>query len=381
MANTITAYNPYFYAQEALIHLEKALGMASRVHLGYDEERRSFKKGQYVNIRKPSVLTVANAPATAEDLLTEEVQINLSNWKEVKFLLSDKELGYTGERIVAEHIRPGAYALADNIDQALAALYKDVPWYVDLNANPGSAVSDITGVRKVMRDQKVPLNDVGDLHYMVDSTMEGGLLANAAFTQFQGGGAQGAEEMRRGTLGQRFGFEVFANQNTPSHTPGTAADSAGALTAATAVGDTTIAVDAMEAAGDVVAGDVLVITGDAQQYAITAPVTFSGGAGTIAVFPAIKQINADNAVVTLNLDTHVANLAFHRNAFALVTAPLSDMGKELGAKIAVVQDPITGLALRSRLYYVGNSSVVHVALDVLYGVKTLDPNLACRGRG
>ncbi len=30
MANTLGYYNPVFYAQEALIHLEKALGMAGR---------------------------------------------------------------------------------------------------------------------------------------------------------------------------------------------------------------------------------------------------------------------------------------------------------------------------------------------------------------
>jgi len=74
-------------------------------------------------------------------------------------------------------------------------------------------------------------------------------------------------------------------------------------------------------------------------------------------------------------------MAFHRNAFALATAPLSTMGNELGAKIATVYNEKNGLSLRSRIYYVGNSSEVHVALDILYGVKTLDPNLACRACG
>jgi len=81
------------------------------------------------------------------------------------------------------------------------------------------------------------------------------------------------------------------------------------------------------------------------------------------------------------LDDHTANTAFHKNAFALAMAPLSELGGELGARIATITDPVSSLALRSRLYYVGDSSEVHVALDVLYGVKTLDPNLACRGRG
>ena len=34
--NTLGIYDPLFYAQEALIQLEKALGLAGRVHRGYD---------------------------------------------------------------------------------------------------------------------------------------------------------------------------------------------------------------------------------------------------------------------------------------------------------------------------------------------------------
>jgi hypothetical protein len=40
--------------------------------------------------------------------------------------------------------------------------------------------------------------------------------------------------------------------------------------------------------------------------------------------------------------------------------------KQLGARSATVSDPITNLALRSRLFYGGNASKVYVALDVLY---------------
>ena len=84
MANTLGVYDPIFYAQEALIHLENALGLANRVHRGYDEERKSFGKGQTISIRKPSTFTVEDAPSTAQDLDTEYVDITLNNWKEVK---------------------------------------------------------------------------------------------------------------------------------------------------------------------------------------------------------------------------------------------------------------------------------------------------------
>ena len=77
MSNTLGVYNPIFYAQEALILLEKALGMAGRVHRGYDEERRTFLKGETINIRKPSTFTAQNAPSSAQDLDTGTVSLVL----------------------------------------------------------------------------------------------------------------------------------------------------------------------------------------------------------------------------------------------------------------------------------------------------------------
>ena len=62
-------------------------------------------------------------------------------------------------------------------------------------------------------------------------------------------------------------------------------------------------------------------------------------------------------------------------------APLTEIGNELGGcRVATIADPLTGLALRSRIWYDATNSKVLVSLDVLYGVKTLDCNLACRLR-
>ncbi len=218
MANTLGVYNPIFYAQEALIHLWNALGMAPRVHLGYSRERETFEKGDTINIRKPSVLTTNNAPATAEDLSTETVAIVLDQWKEVKFKLSDKELAQTQQRIIDDHIAPAAYSWADNIDSALTDLYKDVPWFDDANAT--IAIDDITGPRKILFDNKVPLQDEGMMHYMLDGAAEQGFLELTAFTQWQGSGAAGVQAQLRGSLGTRFGVEIFANQNVKTHTKG-----------------------------------------------------------------------------------------------------------------------------------------------------------------
>jgi hypothetical protein len=378
MANTISPYNPIFYAQEGLIQLEKALGMASRVHRGYDRERRTFNRGETIQIKKPGTFTVNDAPATAEDLSPESVTITLANWKEVKFKLSDKELAFTGEEIINDHIRPAAYALADNIDQALVALYYKIPWYYTLNAAPGSVVTDITQPRKILFDNAVPLDD--NVHFMVDGEMEANLLGNSAFSQWQGAGQAGVDAQLRGTLGRRFGMEIFANQNTTTHTGGDFTDESGTVVGAHSVGATTLAVTALDFSSTVKKGDTLSIAGDTQRYAVTADTATDGsGAATLPIYPTLKVGLSGSEVVTVETGTgETVDLAFHRNAFCFVSAMLPETGNELGANIASVQDPITGLSLRSRMYYVGNSSEVHVALDILYGVDVLDGNLACR---
>ena len=380
MANTLGVYNPIFYAQEALIHLEKALGMAGRVHRGIDEERRSFSQGETINIRRPSTFTAADAPATAADLATETGAMTLSYWREVKFKLTDKELAFSGQRIIDDHIRPAAYALADDIDQKLVAEYKNIPWFYDIASTP--AVDDLTGTRKVMFDNAVPVSDLGRMHFMCGGALEQGLLNLAAFTQSQGAGDAGVSSQQRGSLGTKFGMEVFANQNVATHTAGATADTAVLVNGAAAKGATTIAFD-NAGTDDLHAGDTFVIAGNTQRYAITADTgdASSNAFATVSFTPGLAAAVADNTAATLRVDTHTVNLGFHRNAFALATAPLPEIGNELGARIATVNDPVTNLALRSRIYYVGNSSEVHVAIDVLYGVTTLDPNLACRACG
>lgn len=371
--NTLGNYNETFFAQEALIQLEKALGMAMRVHRGYDDE--SKRRGDTINIRRPSTFTAQNAPSTAQNMNTESVGVVLDQWKEVKFALTDKELSLSADEIIQDHIQPAAYALADAVDQSLAALYTQIPWDVTMSATP--ALSDINALRRVMVDNSVPTND-GRLHVQVATATEEALL-NAMSASGQQGNTQDPA-LRNAAIGRLFGMEVFANQNAPTHTSGVSADAVGAANGAVAVDATTFSFDGVTAAGTFKAGDSFVFAGHTQRYVLTADATASSGAVTGAAFtPALKTAVADNEVVTFSLAgaSKLVDLAFHRNFAALATAPLSTVGSQLGAKMSTAT--YKGVTLRSRMYYDGDESEVNVALDILYGVKLLDPNLAVRG--
>lgn len=374
--NTLGNYNETFFAQEALIQLEKVLGLAGRVYRDYKADPQV--KGDTIQIRRPSSFTATDAPATASNVATESVSITLNKWKEVKFALTDKDLALTSDKIISDHIRPAAVAIADQIDQDMAALYKDIPWHSTFTATP--ILSDVSALRKIMFNNKVPLGDKSLLHLMVGGNEEQAFLnALAASGNMPN---QQDPSLREGSMGRIFGFDAWANQNTPLHTSGVAADATGTIDGVNAVGATTILFSAVTAGITWKKGDSFSIAGDTQRYVFSADGTDADGSACSAtISPALKQATAGTEVITIFLGgaAKAQNMAFHRNAFALATAPLSDLGNQLGARIASISDPITGISLRSRLFYIGDTSTVNVALDVLYGVKTLDPNLAVRG--
>lgn len=398
MANVLGNYNPEFYAQEALMQLYKALGMAGRIHRGAEQERNSAgnQKGDTINLKRPTKFTaqthVAGTGSTTQDVVGENIAVVLNEHQEVKYKLTDRELAYSTEQIITDHITPAAYALADKIDQDLHALGATV--------GPKSIVSGtvdsgfITGPRKTLRNNEVPM-DGGMIHYLVDSGMEAAFLDLGIFheARITGEGANAAALMN-GSLGQRFGVEVFASQNADvsvSALSSSATASAGSgdnvasVTSDTAANVATMEVDGLTATQSLSIGDTFSVAGDPTVYTLTAAVGSAAATNqAITFYPALRRNAASGAVVTFDLldavqeSAHVRNLMFHRNAFALAFAPLPMTGDGRGAEMATVTDMITGLSVRARMWYDGGTASNFVALDALYGTQVLDPMLATR---
>ena len=384
--NTLGYYDPAFYANEALIQLRKSLGFANTVYMGFDAERRAFGRGDVINIKRPANFTAQAAPSSAQDMTTGSVQIALDQWQEVKFSLTDKEIAYTGDQIIRDHIAPAAYALADKIDQDGCALYKQVGAVSTVSA-PATA-DNLLDARRILMIAGAPMIDPSRLSVMVSPTVEQQLLNTTApaLAQWQGAGPTGEATQLTGALGQRFGFgRIFPNQNVSAHTAGTYTGLTSPVCTAIAGATSVTITGGGGGSGTLKAGDIVTIGG--RTYAVTADVTGGAAAITVSIAPAL-EVSVTAAVCSFNTTTTIAeNLAYHRDAFGLAMARLPDFSNTglfgtaaLGAQVASVQDPVTGLAVRSRIYYVGNSSEVHVALDVLYGWKCLNPRLAMRLR-
>ncbi|MEM1350006.1 MAG: P22 phage major capsid protein family protein [Myxococcota bacterium] len=66
------------------------------------------------------------------------------------------------------------------------------------------------------------------------------------------------------------------------------------------------------------------------------------------------------------------NVAFHRNAFALVSRPLGMPEQGTGVRATVMTDPVTGVAMRYTRQWDSTQLATRHTIDVLYGVKSID---------
>lgn len=91
---------------------------------------------------------------------------------------------------------------------------------------------------------------------------------------------------------------------------------------------------------------------------------------------ALDTFMDQNVITTGSAPVSTHNLAFHKNAFALVTRPLAKPVEGTGANVSVVN--YKGIGLRVAIAWDINKKQHIVSIDVLYGVKTLDERLAVR---
>jgi hypothetical protein len=393
MANTLGLYDPNFYAAEALVQLEKALGMAGRVYRGYEKNPQEL--GSVINIRRPTYFTAQAMPissANTTDLNPDAVAMTLDQWYGVQFGLTDKELAYTQERIINEHIRPAASAVADQIDLSLNSLARKIPWYY-VALNTGTATNQITdwpALQRRLFDNQVSL---GDIHCEINGERQQYYLACDTFNRADAAGS--AQTQQRGTLGNKFGFEIFANQNVQTQQAGgsfTVAGGSLTVNAAVTVGATSVVLAASTCSGSFVVGDIIQIghTGTdglsgaaltaARNFVVTANATAAANAVTVSVAPKFRATVASgtSAAFKVGSTAKYDNLAFNRNAFALAMAPLPETARRLGALVSSIVDPITGLALRVTMWYEGVDAKVYVRIDALWGMKVLDEDMAVR---
>ncbi len=405
MANALIT--PSIIAKEALVQLENNLVFGNMVHREYRNE--FSKKGDTISIRRPVQFEVTDgATLSKQDVEEGKIALTVDQRKHVGWSFVTQDLTLTIEQYSERYIKPAAIQLANNIDSALAGMYKQVYNHVGTPGTTPSTFSSVSPASQRLDDQAVP--DDGKRY-----------LAMGPAAAWSIAGAQTALELQQrserayasGEIGDVAGLRTWKSQNVKTHTVGDhggtpLVDGGSQNVTYASVADTnqqTLVTDGWDTSVDLKEGDVFTIDDVyavnpvsketlpyLQQFVLRADVTTNASASAdtnLTISPPIitsgpqqtvSAAPANNAPInyvgTANTG-YPQNLAFHRNAFALVTVPLQMPD---GASFKA-QENKNGYSIRVVKDYDISTDEEIIRLDVLYGVKAIDPRLACRLTG
>jgi hypothetical protein len=408
MSNSLIT--PSIIAKESLRLLKNKLVMAKLVHTDYTKE---FKKvGNTVDIRKP-VKFVASDGATRvnQDVAEGTVPVSINSQKHVSWKFSSNELTLTVDQYRDRYLNSAMAALAQKVDSSLTGLYSSVPGLVGTPGTTPSTFLELGAVHQKLVEHAAPVEE--DLNAVLNPAAAL-KIANDLKTLFVQ--QKTVTALEKVSIGPYGGFNnTYRSNSIVTHkvgayggTPLVQGASQNSNTTPQA-NSQTLNTDGWTASitGVLKAGDVITIAGvndvnpmtyadlgylkqfvvlaDADSGASTGPaaLTIAPAIVTSGPYQNVTAGPADNAAITVVTGTastgYAQNLCFHKNAFALVWAPL-EMPDGAAFK-SMETDPDTGMSVRVvKQYDIDNDEDI-IRLDILFGVKTIYADLAQRLTG
>jgi hypothetical protein len=391
MANTLLT--PTAVTREALRILHQKLNFIGNIDRQYDSSFavEGAKIGNSLKVRLPNEYTVRTGAAiNVQDTTENSETITMATQKgvDVEFSSADltTDLDDFGQRI----LEPMMSVLAANIESDALSMFKDVYNQVN-NVGSSATFSTVLNGRKKLVDNLAGSTNLKcnlDTQTNVDMVdVLKGLFQDSASI---------SKQYKEGMLGRTAGFEFFENTMMPRHTTGSDDGTGDYLTDdVTAQTGSTITVDT--GTGTLLEGDIITIagvnrvhpetkadTGQLQQFVITADAAAS--ATSLSISPAIVATGAtqnvtngaaNNSAITKiggASATHDVSLAYAKDAFAFVTA---DLRLPRGVDFAA-REVMDNISMRIVSDYDITNDTFPTRIDVLYGYKTLRPQLACR---
>ena len=333
-----------------------------------DKQREAAQKNQYITVPVPSPVAAqditAGSAMTRIELAPSGVQVKLDQWKGASFQMSDKEMAEVVEsRVVPMEAGEAIKSIANAVDAFVIGKLRKRAFGVQ-DTSSGTAVADITAVRKILNLQLCP---VDNRRLLVDPIVEAEMLNLDAFRDVDKTGQSGA--LLEGSLGRRLGFDIFMDQNIVNAAIGSATNTYLA-NAQFAIGDLSGVVKT--GSGTVLEGDIITFAGSTLTYVVTSGVTAAGQ--TLAWYPACRTTVASGDAITIKA-TRTNSLAFHRDAMVFASRPLT-VNVTPGVIISQDQDPISGISLRCEVKRINKMTIWE--FDCLYGGEVVRPELICR---
>ena len=369
-----TFITPSIVAREALPILVNNTVMGALVHTDYSNEFQ--KVGDTVTVTKPASFTAVefDGDLTGEyqNITESSVAVKLDKLATVDVVVTAKQLTLDIASFNEQVTKPAIEALIQKIDNDLTGLYINVPYFYGAAGTTPDALTDISGVRGVLNNNKVPMKM---RNLVIDTEADVEFTALDIFARVDATGSTAG--LLEASLGKKLGLAMFMDQNIRTHTAGgiTALEDVTITTGAALATSIVLTSGAGTSTAKLLAGDVFTLDGN--QYVVTADTAAAAdGVVTVAIYPEIPVAFGDMGAVTVAFQaTHVASMAFHKNAFALVSRPLE---MPMGGASAYVTSIGNGVNVRVVMSYDQDLKTNKISFDILYGVKTLYPELAAR---
>lgn len=373
MANTLTNLAADIYKAADMVGRE-LVGIIPSVTVNGDATTRAAK-GDTIRSFATRAVTV-NSTFSPSMTIPEGTDQTVDNKTMTVDTYASVQIPWTGEEM--KHVNNGSgfeTIYGDQLRQAMRSIANAIELAAWTAAYKGSSrghgtagttpfassFAEIPQLRKILQDNGCPFD--GQVSVVMNTTASANLRTLAQLQKANEAG--GTELLRQGTMLDLMGMMLKESAQIGTHTKGTGTGYL--LSAAGAVGDTTINVDT--GAGTLVAGDIVTIAGTTHKY--VANTALSGGIFTVGS-PGLRAAEADNDAVTIGND-YTPNLAFHRSAIEIgVRAPAMPSGGDAAVDMMTVQDPWSGLIFEIAAYKGYMKSMFDVR--VLYGVKVWKPD-------
>ena len=389
MANSLLT--PTAVTREALRVLHQKCNFIGNVTRDYDDSygQSGAKIGDTLKIRLPNQYTTrTGATLSTQDTTENSVSLQVNNQIGVDLNFTSVDLTLSLDDFSKRILDPAMSVLAANIESnVLSNVYKDV--YASIWNNGASATyNKALDTRVKLQNALAPVNDrtmLLDPQAMADVVKDTKTLFNDQ--------ASIAKQFKEGGMGRVAGYDWYENTMMPSHTVGDAASYVCNTSTGITSGTATITVSG--GTGTFKAGDVFTIagvnrvhpetkkdTGLLQQFVVTAdsttsisvsPTPITSGALQNVIINSAGASKAVTSAGTASTATQTG-LAFQKGAFAFATADLlMPRGVDFAAR-----EVMDGISMRIVRNYDIVNDKFPCRLDVLYGFKTLRPQLAVR---
>src|SRR5215471_3150867 len=403
MANTnLTAS---IIAAEAVTILENQCVMGNLVYRGYEQEFaqdiNGYTVGQTINVRRPADFTIRTGrTASVQDVVEGQFPIVVNTQVGVDFQFSAQELTQNIRTLSERAIRPAMIQIANKIDADLCALATFSNNWV---GTPGNLIGPFASLGRVAERMDL-LGVPQDSRAIVVGPSDFWSVASSATALYMQQVAQ--DSYRNGRIGMLANIDTYMSQNVLSFARGTATTCTlnslfTASYTATLNSNTQSLAFSFLTSQSINAGDVFTMSSVyavnsvtkaqlnyLQQFVvvaavggtatvtatITPPIITSGAFQTCSAAPTASTAVTFLGTASLN---YTQNLGFQKNALVLCMVPLV---KPPGA-VDVSRQTYKGYSVRVIPYYSGTNDISSWRLDVLYGVKCLDPRAVVRASG